>query len=58
MHPLITLAIYLAPFLALVIAVRVLMKRKPGLSDVQAEGDPTRERARFLFGIWRRDTRD
>jgi hypothetical protein len=56
MHPLITLAIYLAPFLALVIAVRVWMKRKPALSDVQAEGDSTRERARFL--LWRRDTRD
>ena len=55
MDPLLTLAIYLAPFVAIVIATRTWMKRKIGLSDVQAEGDPQRGRSRFLLGIWRRD---
>jgi hypothetical protein len=57
-HPLVTLAIYLAPFLALAIGVRVWMKRKATLSEVQAEGDPERQRGRFLLGIWRRESRD
>jgi hypothetical protein len=55
MDPLLTLAIYLAPFVAIVIATRMWMRRKVGLSDVQAEGDPQRRRSRFLLGTWRRD---
>jgi len=49
------LLIYLVPFLTLGIAVRVWMRRKAKLSEVQAEGDPERERARFMLGIWRRE---
>ena len=55
MDALLILMIYVAPFLAIGIAARLLMRRKARLSDVQAEGDPERERARFLLGIWRRE---
>jgi len=58
MHPLLKLAIYLAPFLAIGITVRLWIKRQVSLSDVQAEGDPKRERGRFLLGLWRRERRD
>jgi hypothetical protein len=55
MHPLLTLAIYIVPFLAIVIVARLWMRRKVSLSEVQSEGDPKRERSRFLLGVWRRD---
>lgn len=58
MDALLTLALYIVPFLIIVIALRVWMKRKVSLSDTQAEGDPERERSRFFLGIWRRDDRD
>ena len=57
MDPLLILAIYIAPFIVLVIVARWWMKRKVNLSDVQAEGDPDRSRSRFLLGIWRREDR-
>ncbi len=57
MHPLLKLAIYLAPFLAIGITGRLWMKRQVGLSDVQAEGDPKRERGHFLLGFWRHERR-
>jgi hypothetical protein len=57
-HALIRLTIYLAPFLAIAIGVRSWMRRQVNLSDVQAEGDPKRQRARFLLGLWRRESRD
>jgi hypothetical protein len=57
-HPLLKLAIYLAPFLAIGTMVRLWMKRQVSLSDVQAEGDPKRERGHFLLGLWRRERRD
>lgn len=56
-HPILKLTIYLAPFLVIAIAIRIWMKRQVNLSDVQTEGDPKRERARFLLGIWRRRPR-
>jgi hypothetical protein len=56
-HPLLTLAIYILPFVAIVIAARLWMRRKVSLSEVQSAGDPNRERARFLLGVWRRDDR-
>jgi hypothetical protein len=56
MEALLTLAVYLVPFLVIGIAARRWMRRKGvGLSDVHAEGSPNRARARFLLGIWRRD---
>jgi len=60
MHPLLTLAIYLAPFIAIVVVARLWMRKKGvGLADVQAEGDPGREnRSRFLLGIWRKEGRE
>jgi hypothetical protein len=57
MHALARLAIYLAPFLAIGVAMRAWMRRQINLSDVQAQGDPKRQRARFLLGIWRRESR-
>jgi hypothetical protein len=51
MDALLTLLMYLAPFLAVGIAARVWMRRKAKLSEVQAEGDPQREQPRFLLGI-------
>lgn len=58
MDALLIFAIYIAPFIIIVIAVRLWMRRKVTLSDVQAEGDPNRERSRFLYGFWRRQDRD
>jgi hypothetical protein len=57
-HALVMLVIYLVPFLAIAVGVRSWMRRQVSLSDVQAEGDPKRQRARFLLGIWRREGRD
>jgi hypothetical protein len=54
-NPLLTLAIYILPFVAIVIAARLWMRRKVSLSEVQSAGDPKRERSRFLLGVWRRD---
>lgn len=50
-------AIYVAPFLIIGIAVKLLMKRRGvDLSDVQAQAGPKR-RARkvFLLGAWRNE---
>jgi hypothetical protein len=57
---LITLAIYLAPFLAMGVIAKLWMMRKGvGLSEVQAQSDPNRKkRPRFLLGIWRDEGRD
>ena len=55
MDALLTLVIYLAPFLAAGIAARLWMRRKARLSEVRSEGNPERERARFFLGIWRRE---
>jgi hypothetical protein len=51
-------AIYIVPFVVIAIGVRLWMKRRVSLSDVQAEGDPKRRRSRFLLGIWRRENRE
>ena len=53
MKALLTLAIYITPFLLIGIAAKLWIKRKAvTLSDVQAEGDPKREgRSWFLLGI-------
>ena len=55
MDALLTAAIYLLRFLALGIAARRwLTRRSVGLSDVQAEGNPARQRRSvFLLGLWR-----
>jgi hypothetical protein len=58
MDALLILAIYIAPFIVIVIGVRLWMRRRVSLSDVQAEGDPKRGRSRFLYGFWRRQDRD
>lgn len=60
MDALLTLAVYVAPFVAVgIIAKRWTDRKNIGLSEVQAEGDPDRKRrARFLLGIWRDDGRD
>jgi hypothetical protein len=60
MDALLTLAIYVVPFLVLAILIKRGMDRKGvGLGEVQAQGDPDRpNRARFLLGIWRREGRD
>jgi hypothetical protein len=52
-----TLAIYVAPFLIIGIAVKLLMKRRGvDLSDVQAQAGPNRKaRKAFLLGAWRRE---
>jgi hypothetical protein len=55
MEALLRFAIYVVPFVMIGIGMRVWMKRRVSLSDVQAEGDPGRSRSRFLLGIWRRD---
>ena len=55
MRALETLAIYVAPFLIIGIAAKLLMKRRGvDLSNVQAQAGPKR-RARkvFLLGAWR-----
>ena len=69
MDALLIFAIYIMPFIVLVIGVwlsitphprgvRLWMRRQVTLSDVQAEGDPNRERSRFLWGFWRHENRD
>jgi hypothetical protein len=57
MRALETFAIYVAPFLIMGIAAKVLMKRKGvDLSDVQAQAGPTRRRRKvFLLGAWRHE---
>jgi hypothetical protein len=59
MDALLTAAIYVVPFLAFGIAARWwLARRNIALSDVEAEGDPSRKgRSVFLLGAWR-DRRD
>jgi hypothetical protein len=49
--------IYVAPFLIIGIAARLLMKRRGvDLSDVQAQGRPNRRaRKMFLLGAWRNE---
>jgi hypothetical protein len=51
MRALITVAVYITPFLLIGLAAKIWIKRKGvELSDVQAEGDPNRKRrARFLL---------
>ena len=50
-------AIYVAPFLIIGIAVKLLMKRRGvDLSDVQAQAGPKRRtRKVFLLGAWRHE---
>ena len=50
-------AIYVAPFLIIGIAVKLLMKRRGvDLSDVQAQAGPKRRtRKVFLLGAWRNE---
>ena len=56
MNPWVTLAIYLAPFLLLAIAVRFWMRRKGvGLAETRSEGGARHHPARFLLGVWRKD---
>ena len=59
MGALLTIAVYITPFLLIGLAAKIWIKRKGvELSDVQAEGDPNRKRrARFLLGIWRDEGR-
>jgi hypothetical protein len=53
---LLTLGIYLAPFLIIgIVVTRWMARRGVGLADVRAEGNPHRRRSRFLLGIWRHD---
>jgi hypothetical protein len=49
--------IYVAPFLIIGIAVKLLMKRRGvDLSDVQAQAGPKRRaRKLFLLGAWRHE---
>jgi hypothetical protein len=51
MRALITVAVYITPFLLIGLAAKIWIKRNGvELSDVQAEGDPNRKRrARFLL---------
>ena len=59
MRAIIVAAIYVAPFLAVGIGVKIWMARKGvGLFDVRVQGDPNRRRSRFLLGIWRYEDRD
>lgn len=55
MRALETFVIYVAPFLMVGIAAKLLMKRKGvDLSDVQAQAGPNRgARKVFLLGAWR-----
>jgi hypothetical protein len=56
MDVLLTLGIYLAPFLIIgIVVTRWMTRRGVGLADVRAEGSPHRRRSRFLLGIWRHD---
>jgi hypothetical protein len=51
---LLTVAVYITPFLLIGLAAKIWIKRKGvDLSDVQAEGRP-----RFLLGIWRDEGRE
>jgi hypothetical protein len=56
---LLTVAVYITPFL-IEVAAKIWIRRKGvDLSDVQAEGDPNRKRRpRFLLGIWRDEGRE
>ncbi|HEX3538592.1 MAG TPA: hypothetical protein VHU15_17665 [Stellaceae bacterium] len=55
MDALVTLAIYVVPFLVLAVIARMwLNRRSVALSDAQAEADPNRaKRPVFLLGLWR-----
>jgi len=57
MRALETLVIYIAPFVIIVIAARLLMKRRGiDLTDVQAQAGPNRRgRKMFLLGAWRKE---
>jgi hypothetical protein len=56
MRALVTLVIYIAPFVVIGIGATLWMKRKVGLDDARAEGDPNHKgRARFLLGAWYSD---
>jgi hypothetical protein len=56
MDALLTLTIYLAPFLIIgMLAKRWTARKTVSLSEVRAESDPGRKRSRFLLGIWRHD---
>jgi hypothetical protein len=56
MDALLTLAIYLAPFLIIgMLAKRWTARKTVSLSEVRAEGDLGRKRSRFLLGVWRHD---
>ena len=56
MDALLTLIIYLAPFLIIgIVVTRWMARRGVGLADVRAEGNAHRRRSRFLLGIWRQD---
>jgi hypothetical protein len=52
----VTLGIYLLPFLALALLVRRWLRGKAtSLADTRSQGMPTDRQGRFLLGIWRRD---
>jgi hypothetical protein len=55
MRALLTVAVYITPFLLIGVAPKIWIKRKGvELSDVQGEGDPNRKRrARFLLVVRR-----
>jgi hypothetical protein len=56
MNALLTITIYIAPFLIFGILVKRWTARKTvSLADVQAEVNPRRKQSRFLLGIWRHD---
>ena len=60
MGALLTVAVYITPFLLIGLAAKIWIKRKGvDLNDVQAEGDTNRKRRpRFLLGIWRDEGRE
>ena len=58
MDALLTFAIYVTPFIVIVICARLWMRRQVSLPEVQAEGDPKRSRHLFLLGFWRREDRE
>ena len=56
MHALLTLFLYLTPFVLIgVAAKRWMAQNGTDLATVRAEGDPRRKRSRFLLGIWRHE---
>jgi hypothetical protein len=56
MDALLTLTMYLAPFLIVgILAKRWAARKAVSLPEVRVEGDPRRKRSRFLLGIWRHD---